>query len=286
MLGGFIRQSFLPRTAFYGQYRTIFAKSVSKLKRRRRAARYERRQKALNDRDWPIVIGDEVFVVNKDVRVSKELLINSNINLMFKESHNGISKYGEMGKILEIIKTEDCVVVEGVEKKKSELIDVFTGQYKHTEPVETPVAYSRIYLLDPTDNLPTLTKYMYEEETREKYRVSIRSDEVIDYPVDDFETHELDTIPELVEENTFENESFSLGARLEELQKETKIRKERRREINKRLTSENTGYLEFIAKRQQKKKKKLHPNSKQYLMDESELKRVKERSNLVNKESN
>eukprot|EP00128_Syssomonas_multiformis_P010491 Colp12_sorted_trinity150504_noHs@2682 len=108
--------------------------------------------------DWKIRKGDEVQVVNGPI---------------------GSGDIGKVGRVLQVLKWENKLVVENVNLKKS--------RRDRPEGVpftlkECPIHYSNVAILDPVDKKPTRVMFQRDDETGKRLRISERSGEVIPEP--------------------------------------------------------------------------------------------------------
>ena len=90
----------------------------------------------------------------------------------------GASK-GKEGKIIKTLRSENKVIVEGVNIVKKHK----TGNGQETGgilEIEAPIAASNVMLIDPKTKQPTRIGYSKDEKTNKKIRISKKSNEKID----------------------------------------------------------------------------------------------------------
>eukprot|EP01130_Rhizamoeba_saxonica_P001391 TRINITY_DN11251_c0_g1_i1.p1 TRINITY_DN11251_c0_g1~~TRINITY_DN11251_c0_g1_i1.p1 ORF type:complete len:183 (-),score=39.08 TRINITY_DN11251_c0_g1_i1:21-569(-) len=123
-------------------------------------------------------------------------------------------KKGEKGKVLKVLRKKNRVVVEGVNVTRRHNRGGFTKE-KQVEGywyAESPIHYSNVSLIDPTDEKPCRISYKYTEEGK-KVRVSRRTGTVIDKPLpppsEKKEAGPKDTLSEVVLRRTFDEETLN-----------------------------------------------------------------------------
>ncbi len=83
---------------------------------------------------------------------------------------------GQSGTVTKILKKQNKVVVEGVNKTKKN-VKGRDGQPGEQIEFFAPIHISNVALIDPKTNKPT--RIQYKREGKEKLRISVRSGEII-----------------------------------------------------------------------------------------------------------
>ena len=121
---------------------------------------------------------------------------------------------GKTGKVVKVIRRLNKLVVEGANitkrhVKKGTVDPNAKQQHKYTF-APSPVHYSRVSLIDPTDNKPCRIQWKFTEDGT-RVRVSKRTGTIIPKPKHEFKLKELhqsigakDTEPEIVGMATFD----------------------------------------------------------------------------------